>query len=321
MSAAPASDVPLETKREEKPTRKKTIANHLAVLSENVLFRAWVFTETFDALASAAVQHRLKPLRTLVAAYVLRSKIQNSKIDVGFLGDPSFYGLGIRLGVYLHWLAILITAAYLKEEEQEPQYVLMAYLIFGLSIPLALIVKILNAAFTSDCTFSVELFIALVLFWGGYHIVQFPMMQAVSMHKMDEFRKVVLVHCKMPPRSSRRLRRNMQWFTFVISPITIGFWIGIRHVEEGFDFGATPGGTKFFFFGRIHGSALKPFGTRMVIASFINFVWSVFTIIPRRLGRLPGRLRMLENRTTGDDFSTYRSGLAGYFCLLYFGCL
>ena len=171
--------------------------------------------------------------------------------------------------------------------------------------PCCIIVKILNAAFTSECTFSVELFIALVLFWGGYHIVQFLMMQVVSMHKVDEFRKVVLVHCKMSSRSSRRLRRNLQWLTFVISSITIGFWIGIRHVEEGFDFGSTPGGTKFFFFGRIHGYALKPFGICMVVASIINFAWSVYAIIPRRLGKLPGRLGMLEGRTTGDDFSTY----------------
>ena len=141
--AAQASDVPLETEREGKPRSKKTTrADRLAHLSENFLIRAWVFIETFDAITWAANRHRRRRhLGTLIFAYVLRMKIHISEIVDGFVGDPSFYDLGIRLDVYLHWLAVLITAAYLKEEEEEeePQCVVMAYLIFSISIHVALL--------------------------------------------------------------------------------------------------------------------------------------------------------------------------------------
>ncbi len=33
----------------------------------------------------------------------------DSRVHDGFLGNPDFTGLGIRLGIYLQWLAIILS--------------------------------------------------------------------------------------------------------------------------------------------------------------------------------------------------------------------
>lgn len=53
---------------------------------------------------------------TVVAApkFSTRSSTQ-PETACGFSGNPEFYGFGIRLGIYLQWLAAILANAFLKE--------------------------------------------------------------------------------------------------------------------------------------------------------------------------------------------------------------
>lgn len=257
--------------------RKVTAHPHFTPFG--ILFRAAFLLATFATIIWALVRHAERSHNALDTA--CDSRLKND--SVGFDGDPDFYGLGIRLGVYLQWLSDLITTGYL---EKERQYVLLTYQIFSISIVVALFVKI----FTSTCTFSAEVFTVLVLFWGGYNIVQIPTMKAISRNKINKLYKKDPLNFEIP-RSSRKLRWSMQLLTFVMYPVTIWFWARIP-AAEGIDFASTPGGTAYFFFARIHGHALKPFGVFMAIASAINFTWSIYVLIP-------GPSWMIESRN--DD--------------------
>ena len=199
---------------------------------------------------------------------------------VGFEGDADFYGLGIRLGVYLQWLTNLITVGYL---EKERLHALTTYHIFSISITVALFVKI----FASACTFSAEIFIVLVLFWGGYSIVQIPMMKAMEnteIHRLagKQYWAFKIFFPTIPTRlimSSRRLKWSMWLLNLMMSPIMVWFWARVA-AAEGVDFASTPGGTVYFFFARIHGNAVKPFSLFMATASTFNFLWIVYVLIP-----------------------------------------
>ena len=221
-----------------------------------VLLKAAFFVAILAAIITALVHHQQTSRNALDV--VCNSRIGDS---VGFDGDPDFYGLGIRLGVYLQWLTDLIIIGYLEEDRQ---YVLMTYHIFSISIAVALFVKI----FTSACIFSVEVFIVLVLFWAGYNIVQLPMMKAISLNILFQSRKEDLAQFRVP-RLSRKLRWTMQLLNFIMSPITVCFWTRIA-AAEGADFAFTPGSTAYFFFARIRGHTLKPFSIFMATASAIN---------------------------------------------------
>lgn len=243
------------------------------VRAHPLFMTTWIFLRVILALATFAnitwllVRHGQRSQSALDAACKSRSEEPD-----GFAGDPEFYGLGIRLGVYFQWLTDLITMGYLEEERQ---YALMTYHIFSISITVALFVKV----FTSPCTFSAEIFLVLVLFWGGYNIVQIPMMQAMSLNKIHQLRKEDPARFETP-RSVRKLRWSIQLLNFIMYPITIWFWTRIAAVADGVDFGSTPGGTAFFFFGRIHGHGLKPFGIFMVTSSALSFIGAICGLIP-----------------------------------------
>lgn len=75
-------------------------------------------------------------------------------------------GLGVRLGVCLQWLTDLITTGYLEEESPicthdipHLQYSRLPFPLFCKDVYLCLHI------------FQQKVFIALVLFWGGYNIV------------------------------------------------------------------------------------------------------------------------------------------------------
>ena len=92
----------------------------------------------------------------------------------GFQGDPDAYGLGIQLGLYLQWIAFLFTGAFVLEERRA---VTITYVVFNLSIAATLLVKVVSQ---QQCTFTVEIFIILTLFWGGENIVKVPMIHSHS---------------------------------------------------------------------------------------------------------------------------------------------
>lgn len=242
------------------------------VVAFKILLRVASYLAIFGVIIWALVRHGEKSPTAVDASC-------NSRFGdpVGFEGDADFYGLGIRLGVYLQWLTNLITVGYL---EKERRHALTTYHIFSISITVALFVKI----FASACTFSAEIFIVLVLFWGGYSIVQIPMMKAMEKTEIHRLagNQYWVVQMFVPSRlmmSSRRLKWSMWLLNLMMSPIMVWFWVRVA-AAEGVDFASTPGGTVYFFFARIHGDALKPFSLFMATASTINFLWIVYVLVP-----------------------------------------
>ncbi|KAF2239787.1 hypothetical protein EV356DRAFT_495557 [Viridothelium virens] len=98
---------------------------------------------------------------------------------IGFEGDSDFYGLGIRLGLYLQWASSFLTNCF-TPTEREP--VIVTYVIFSLSITIAILVKI----FTQQCSFVAEIFVVLTMFWGGLNILVVPMAQGTTWDPIAE---------------------------------------------------------------------------------------------------------------------------------------
>ena len=82
----------------------------------------------------------------------------------GFRGNRDLYGLGVRTGIYLQWVASLLSNNLLPESRKEVRKV---YLIFNISICAATFVL----SFTGTSIFSIEIEILYWMYWGGYMCV------------------------------------------------------------------------------------------------------------------------------------------------------
>nr|CEG05498.1 unnamed protein product [Fusarium clavum] len=82
----------------------------------------------------------------------------------GFEGNQDLYGLGVRLCMYLQWIAALITNNFLPDTRQTFR---STWLIFSM----AMCVLAFVASFASYCTFSVEMEILYWMYWGGFACV------------------------------------------------------------------------------------------------------------------------------------------------------
>ena len=241
-----SAQVPVHLNRDSGNMEDSTAPKRGIVAALWVLVRAACFLAIFAIVFWAAVRYgQISPPEA-------SARCQQGSHDIrGFQGDPDFYGLGIRVGIYLQWLTDLITTGFL---EKDRHYVLMTYHIFSISITIALFVKI----FSPGCTFSAEIYVIYILIWPGYNIVQIPMFAAISLtnfvdeyHGSDEADGLTL---QRPPR---RLRWSMQLLNFAMSPLMIWFWIR-RVIDEDADFAPTSSSTIFFFFAPISDGALRP---------------------------------------------------------------
>jgi hypothetical protein len=87
--------------------------------------------------------------------------------SLGFVGSPDFYGLGIRVGIYLQWFASLAANAFLPGDRRS---MVSAYAGFAI----ALLVAVLFLIFQHDCTYTAEMIILLNILWGGSLLVLTP---------------------------------------------------------------------------------------------------------------------------------------------------
>ena len=192
--------------------------------------------------------------------------------DFGFQGDPDFYGLGIRVGLYLQWVACLIINGFVSEERRG---VVTTYTILSLSITIATMIKI----YGQQCLFTAEMAVILTLFWGGINIVQIPLIRAHSLTAKSY---------GDPGASSKWLLWASHLLNFLVSPITIWYWARLASVGEK-DFTETPGGTTLFFLGQEQEGGLKRFAIFMAIASCMNFLWLIWTFDPLPFSNGKGR--------------------------------
>jgi hypothetical protein len=150
--------------------------------------------------------------------------------ECGFIGNSDIYGLGIRLGVYLQWLASYVSNTYFTFPLGHPD-LLDGYLIFNSALLVALFVL---TAKEPD-TYSAEVLIVFFLIFNGWSTA-FPIHRrerAVSIR--DEFWEV-------GARSALTFTLNFIWAIYAS-------WFWIAGVKSTFQ--ATPCGTKVFIFSKV----------------------------------------------------------------------
>ncbi|KAI1621399.1 hypothetical protein EDD37DRAFT_114260 [Exophiala viscosa] len=168
----------------------------------------------------------------------------------GFEGNSDFYGLGVRLGLYLQWLSSLIANPFLHGERRS---MAGAYLASSLALTIALFILVLRP----ECVFTAEIMVMLNIIWGGTFQVMSPSIAEFT-HRKDFVMDGIQVALMLVNGS-------------VIS-LSAWFWVRMASVGET-DFVATPGGTSYFLFSHVRGGDL---GTASRFMAFLS-IWSFST--------------------------------------------
>ncbi|KAI1614504.1 hypothetical protein EDD36DRAFT_464339 [Exophiala viscosa] len=161
-----------------------------------------------------------------------------------------FYGLGVRLGLYLQWLSSLIANPFLHGERRS---MAGAYLASSLALTIALFILVLRP----ECVFTAEIMVMLNIIWGGTYQVMSPFIAEFT-HRKDFVMDGIQVALMLVNGS-------------VIS-LSAWFWVRMASVGET-DFVATPGGTSYFLFSHVKGGDL---GTASRFMAFLS-IWSFST--------------------------------------------
>lgn len=207
---------------------------------------------------------------------------EDRKLTVGFIGNSDFYGLGIRLGIYLQWLASLIANPLLRGERAS---LAGAYLIFSL----ALAVAVLLLAFRRECAFTAEIIVILNIFWGGTLLVMVPFVQLLA-----DIRTTGLALALIP-------------LVLSMLPVSTWFWLRLALYGE-VDFVQTNGGTSFFLLARVTPNHLQGVSFLMAAVCLILCVIPVFCCLCLCLvlfldwvGRRPPEWRPAEEEKSAKE--------------------
>ncbi len=138
--------------------------------------------------------------------------------DRGFVGNSDFYGLGIRLGIYMQWAGSLIANAALPGERRS---MAGAYAAFSV----ALLVALLMLIFQRECAFTAEIIIIINILYGGAFMVLLPYLTASGR--------------KWSWNDLRGLETAALWIFAPLWPISTWFWLRLATVGE-VDFAPTP---------------------------------------------------------------------------------
>jgi len=153
----------------------------------------------------------------------------------GFIGNSDFYGLGIRIGIYLQWASSVISHLLFPETGR-------ALAGAQTSLSIALSVAVLLLIFQRDCTFTAEMMVIFHLMIAGFYISNFGHL---------DFEQGT-------PNPRWHNLRGLNLTTFPIRlialPVAAWFWIRIASAGE-VDFVHTPGGTSAFLFAHIRGDS------------------------------------------------------------------
>src|ERR1700760_2582362 len=154
-------------------------------------------------------------------------------LPYGFIGNSDFYGLGIRLGVYIQWGTQIIANVLMPGERRSAAAA-------GLTFLIALLLAMLLAIFQHQCTYTIEIFIIQLIFWAGALITVLPFVITFQVFGRDQY---------------KGLSYAFQLLYTIMLVTTLWFWIRLAAVGEK-DFVPTPGGTAFFLFAKVTGSAI-----------------------------------------------------------------
>lgn len=174
-------------------------------------------------------------------------------LSVGFEGNSDFYGLGIRLGVYLQWMASLIANPLLKSERMS---MAEGYLTFSLAVAVAVLLQV----FQPECTLTAEIIVVLNIFWGGTLLVMVPFVRLLA-----DIRRTGLCLALLP---------------LILSMLPVSAWFWLRLALHGeVDFVPTPGGTYFFLLARVIPTHLQAASWFMAVLCLILCIIPVFSTL------------------------------------------
>lgn len=164
--------------------------------------------------------------------------------ECGFEGNSDFYGLGIRIGVYLQWLASLVSFVWVPSQTGPIGAANMAFL-------LAIFIAMFMATYHSACTFGAEIIIVLYILWGGSMATLTPLTAALN-EKNESAQRGLMVMWSI-------------WGTPTIV-YTGWFWInmasGSKHL-----FADTPCGTSFFLLNHVTSKHIQSWSYVVVLIS------------------------------------------------------
>jgi hypothetical protein len=173
----------------------------------------------------------------------------NRNGECGFQGNPDMYGLGLRLGIYLQWLACNLSLTFVAHPEKDlPD----ASLVYSFAIALALVI----VTFQDTCVYFVEAFMLINIAFGG------TLQLDLTKWEKGSWRRPALL-----------------LFYLAVFPYSCWFW------RQGMQkhFRDTPCGTQLFLFGRISGGhvhiALNVFFAISVISTVVIGYSSIVQVL------------------------------------------
>ncbi|KAG8529325.1 uncharacterized protein KY384_005961 [Bacidia gigantensis] len=173
----------------------------------------------------------------------------------GFVGNSDIYGLGIRLGTYLQWVAALISKQYLATSRAEVlRELLDVNNIFCLAIFVAtLLLQTQGASNSNGPTRAIEILIMLHIFFGNTYIVSYEQLLKGKHLGSQTFLGITF----------------MTLITAAMSSYAIYFWFfGLKY------FPATGCSTFAFLFAKV--DLFGPARTFFKIAAVLNMIpWGV----------------------------------------------
>ena len=192
---------------------------------------------------------------------------------VGFKGDPDFYGLGIHIGLYLQWTSALVTNWFTPTERKA---IVTTYIVFSVSITVAILVKI----FSRQCNVVAEMFVVLTIFWGGLNVVLLPLLHAALFEGLVATSiETTVRRLALRSRDSDGLKWSMSLLNYFMSLITIWFWARLAAVRYQ-NFHSTPGSSSIYCFARISNHSIRAFSSFMSIISATHPTWFNYVSLP-----------------------------------------
>ena len=173
--------------------------------------------------------------------------------EKGFEGDPDLYGLGIRLGAYLQWIAQFLANSFRLDGWKS---VLGTSIAFALALTGAVLIR----TFENECVFNAEIIVIMFLFYGGV-VVAFDGSPICNSFLRPDV-----------SRSDKYTVTNSAAILPFVVMLVFNFWFWIRLATVGeTDYVETPGGTFYFLFSRVSASSKPP-------AQFMVFVCAILTL-------------------------------------------
>ncbi|KAJ5471089.1 hypothetical protein N7530_008446 [Penicillium desertorum] len=244
------------------------------ILQKRAAPLVWVFLWACSILISLAIDLGWPP----ALLYGLIGIAEKRRPDPGFcaarhgdsqtqcevIGNPDFYGLGIRLGIYLQWFSALLALP------AESKGFFQGYFVFTFALFVMFFVLTFGET-ASSCVFTVELIIMQFIFFGGMYIMVMARIFRKAGAKTHSGSGLVVA------------------FELLLFPIVLyGCWFWIRLAQRGNvnPFAESPcgEGTTFFLLARVTPQRMRAASGFMAFV----FVYTQLAILFFQLGRAIG---------------------------------